>query len=262
MAAKTGKSSVYEPLPDNPPAWDASTLVNPHALADKPRRVQAMFAAIAPSYDLNNRVHSFWIDQYWRKQTVKLANICRSDHVVDVACGTGDLSLALWAAKPARVIGIDFTHPMLPIAAKKAAARHADLSFATGDAMRLPLPEACCDVLTIAFGIRNVADAGSALREFARVLRPGGRLVILEFSTPTFAPARWGYDFYSRVVMPRTATALSGDQTGAYKYLQSSIDTFFTPAQLKVEIASAGFGQIEQRPLTFGVVTIHKGVRQ
>jgi demethylmenaquinone methyltransferase / 2-methoxy-6-polyprenyl-1,4-benzoquinol methylase len=241
--------------------WDAAALVNPHAVADKARRVQAMFSAIAPSYDLNNRVHSFWIDQYWRRQTVKLAKICGSDCVVDVACGTGDLSLALKAAGAARVIGIDFTHPMLPIAMSKAAGSGADVRFATGDAMRLPLADACCDVVTIAFGIRNVADAGGALREFARALRPGGRLVILEFSTPTFAPARWGYDFYSRVIMPRTATALSGDRTGAYRYLQSSIDTFYTPAQLKVEIGRAGFGQIEQRALTFGVVTIHKGVR-
>jgi demethylmenaquinone methyltransferase/2-methoxy-6-polyprenyl-1,4-benzoquinol methylase len=213
-----------------PTAWNDDLLKNPHAVADKRRRVQQMFAAIAPSYDLNNRLHSLWMDQAWRRKAVKLAELKSSDAVVDVACGTGDLTLkfarALWWAggqSPRSVLGIDFTVEMLPLARKKARQYPAPVranpplhldhttAFLNGDAQSLPLPDACCDVVSIAFGIRNVADPLAAIREFKRVLRPGGRLIILEFSLPTNPLLLAMYNFYFRKILPRTATLISGD---------------------------------------------------
>lgn len=257
------------------PAWDDALLKDPHAVADKRSRVQRMFAAIAPSYDLNNRLHSLWMDQAWRRKAVKLAGLKPDDRVVDVACGTGDLTLGMHRAKaklawytraPAATLGIDFTFEMLPIATRKTSA--ADLGaftapkFLNGDAQSLPLPHACCDVVSIAFGIRNVADPAAAFREFYRVLRPGGRVIVLEFSLPTNPLLRGLYNLYFRKVLPRTATLISGDKTGAYKYLPESVNTFIGREQMAAMLAAAGFSQVEQHPMTFGVCVCYRGVKK
>lgn len=218
-----------------------------------------MFAAIAPSYDLNNRLHSLYIDQYWRWRTVRKAEPKCTDTVVDVACGTGDLSLQFARAKPARIIGIDFTYEMLPIAARKSAAAKRGISFTNGDAQSLPLPDACCDIVSIAFGIRNVQEPLVALREFKRVLRPGGRVVVLEFSVPTRPVLRGLYNFYCSKVMPLTATWISRDKSGAYKYLPHSVDTFLTRTQMTEQLTQAGFGNVTATPLTFGAVVVYRG---
>lgn len=248
-----------------------------------------MFAAIAPSYDLNNRVHSGWMDQRWRREAVRLAGIRPGDHVVDVACGTGDLTLALAAVGPLRVTGIDLTFDMLPLAVNKTARRHGrghpagatptgapprsdgssaapgssrsmcPVSYITGDALALPLADHCCDVVTIAFGIRNVQDVSAALREFRRVLRPGGRLVILEFSEPSAPILGTLYRWYSKKVMPSTATWIAGDRTGAYRYLPMSVATFLTPAELMERMSEAGFTRVTATPRTLGVVTLYRG---
>ena len=269
--------------PSAAPEWDERLLRNPHAVADKRRRVQMMFAAIAPSYDLNNRLHSLWMDQAWRRKAVKLAELKETDVVVDVACGTGDLSIkfaeALYAALPSRtgqVTGIDFTFEMLPIAVRKwrehgivqhtrerpdPTPRAADfVRFVNGDAQTLPLPDACCDVVSIAFGIRNVADPAAAIREFFRVLRPGGRLIILEFSLPTNPLLRSLYNFYFRKILPRTATLISGDKTGAYKYLPESVNTFIGREQMAAMLRDAGFKDVSQHAMTFGVCVAYRGV--
>lgn len=245
--------------------WEAAALANPHVDGDKRAKVRKMFAAIAPSYDLNNHVHSLYIDQYWRRQTVKLAGVRPGDQVVDVACGTGDLTLAFAAAKPAGekggVVGIDFTYEMLPIAQKKSVATSGTpVTYATGDAQALPLPDGCADVVSIAFGIRNVQSPPVALKEFRRILKPGGRLVILEFSVPTNALFRWLYNFYCSKVMPLTATWISGDRSGAYKYLPHSVETFVTPEQMKKLMADAGFTDVIAKPLTFGAVVVYRGL--
>jgi demethylmenaquinone methyltransferase/2-methoxy-6-polyprenyl-1,4-benzoquinol methylase len=259
------------------PEWDEQLLRNPHAVADKRRRVQKMFAAIAPSYDLNNRLHSLWMDQAWRRKAVGLAELRPADVVVDVACGTGDLTLEFAARLdtlcprsrgrpyPARALGIDFTFEMLPIARRKARAHWPDhpekaIEWLNGDAQSLPLPDACCDVVSIAFGIRNVADPAAAVREFFRVLRPGGRLIILEFSLPTNPVLRGLYNLYFRKVLPRTATLISGDKTGAYKYLPESVNTFIGREQMAGMMRDAGFKEVSQRPLTFGVCVAYRGV--
>jgi demethylmenaquinone methyltransferase/2-methoxy-6-polyprenyl-1,4-benzoquinol methylase len=256
-------------------AWDEGLLKNPHTVADKRGRVQRMFAAIAPSYDLNNRLHSLWMDQHWRRKAVKLAQLKSSDAVVDVACGTGDLTLAFLHAldrmgpptsgRQSRqpIIGIDFTYEMLPIARAKSAMHNgkAPVVYLNGDAQALPLPDLCADVVSIAFGIRNVADPATAIEEFHRVLRPGGRLIILEFSLPTNPLLRGLYNFYFRKILPRTATFISGDKTGAYKYLPESVNTFIGREQMMKMISDAGFNQVKQQPMTFGVCICYVGVR-
>ncbi len=279
--------------------WDAQSLRDPHAAADKRRRVQRMFAAIAPSYDLNNRLHSLWRDQAWRKKAVQLANLQPADTVVDVACGTGDLTLEFskqinvlahrhratldvyngWLSN--KVIGVDFTYQMLPIAREKTPSHRwtsvdppsgeslgglshtfpqPEAVFINGDAQALPLPDACCDVVSIAFGIRNVVDPAAALREFRRILRPGGRLIILEFSLPANPALRGLYNFYFRHILPRTATWISGDTTGAYKYLPESVNTFIDRPRMVQMMQEAGFTQVEQFPMTFGVCICYRGV--
>jgi demethylmenaquinone methyltransferase / 2-methoxy-6-polyprenyl-1,4-benzoquinol methylase len=245
-----------------PSVWNDSLLSNPHAVADKRLRVRQMFAAIAPSYDLNNRLHSLWMDQWWRRRAVQLANLQPTDRVVDVACGTGDLTLrfagALPACQPGQVVGIDFTHEMLPIAHRKSAG--VPILWLNGDALSLPLPDASADVVSIAFGIRNVADPAAACREFRRVLRPSGRLIILEFSLPVNPILRGMYNLYFRKILPRTATWISGDKTGAYKYLPESVNTFIDRGAMMRMMNEAGFEGISQHPMTFGVCVCYTGM--
>jgi demethylmenaquinone methyltransferase/2-methoxy-6-polyprenyl-1,4-benzoquinol methylase len=282
------------PTTPTPTAWDSDLLKNPHAVTDKRRRVQEMFAAIAPSYDLNNRLHSLWMDQRWRRRAVRLAALKPTDRVVDVACGTGDLTLEFFSCSwfvrnsaetlprtelsfPERgqITGIDFTFEMLRSARKKNIpwrgpknwARHArdvtslNVAYINGDAQALPLPDASTDVVSIAFGIRNVADPAAAMKEFHRILRPGGRLIILEFSLPKNPILRRFYNFYFRKILPRTATLISGDKTGAYRYLPESVNTFIGRELMMGMMHEAGFAAIEQHPMTFGVCVCYRGVK-
>jgi demethylmenaquinone methyltransferase/2-methoxy-6-polyprenyl-1,4-benzoquinol methylase len=214
-----------------------------------------MFGAIARRYDLNNRLHSLWRDQAWRRRAVGLCAVGPGDLVLDVACGTGDLSFAFAAADPAAVTGIDFTPEMIELARCKAAAlRHPPTpQFLVGDALDLPFQAGTFDVVAIAFGIRNVADPGRALAEFRRVLRPGGRLLILEFAEPRIPIFRGLHRLYTRRVMPVTATLVAGDRSGAYRYLPRSIETFLEPGELARRVRDAGFGNLSQRSMTFGV---------
>jgi len=258
------------------PAWDRATLRDPHAVADKARRVRQMFTAIAPSYDLNNHLHSLWIDQHWRRVAVTMAELKAGDVVVDVACGTGDLALLMSRRLaelrrpelpgPGQVMGIDFTYAMLPLARMKAAAGVVaggnTIRWLGGDAQALPLADESVDVVSIAFGIRNVADVRAALREFFRVLRPGGRLIILEFALPRQALLRGVYNFYFRQVLPRTATLLSGDRTGAYRYLPQSVNTFIEPPEMKALLSEVGFVSVEARVMTLGVCICYRGVKK
>jgi len=250
-----------ESTPPTSSVWSDALLANPHGVADKRLRVRKMFAAIAPSYDLNNRLHSLWMDQWWRRRAVQLAELRPTDQVVDVACGTGDLALRFAGALGAgakRVVGIDFTYEMLPMAARKSVGR--GICWINGDALCLPLPDACADVVSIAFGIRNVADPAAACREFRRVLRPGGRLIILEFSLPANPVLRGMYNFYFRRILPRTATWISGDTTGAYKYLPESVNTFIDRSSMVRMMSEAGFSDVRQHPLTFGVCVCYRGL--
>ncbi|MHC4107433.1 MAG: ubiquinone/menaquinone biosynthesis methyltransferase [Planctomycetota bacterium] len=243
--------------------WTANDLTrDPHAAADKAERVQRMFASIASRYDLNNRVHSLGRDQAWRRAAVRLCRVQPSDEVLDAACGTGDLAEAFAAGGAAAVTGVDFAAPMLAIAREKAARRrhrHADAStvavprYVLSDINELPFEAGSFDIVSIAFGIRNVAEPRRTLAEFRRLLRPGGRLVILEFSEPGNAVLRWLNRMYTWKVMPLTATLLSGDRSGAYRYLPRSVMTFLDREQLASLIVEVGFASVSRHPMTFGV---------
>lgn len=248
--------------------WQGGELAgDPHAHEEKAAKVRAMFASIAGSYDLNNRVHSFGRDQAWRRAAVRMAGVRRGeDEVLDVACGTGDLSRAFADGGAKRVVGLDYTPEMLDIARSRrgggsaGGSGGASIEYVDGDAMALPFVDGSFDVVSIAFGIRNVSDPGVALGEFRRVLRPGGRLVVLEFGTPGFGPVRWASKVYTDRVMPWTATLISGDRSGAYRYLPRSVSTFMEPGELAAAIGRAGFRAVESRKLTFGVAVVHLGV--
>lgn len=249
--------------PTNETAWTSDDLaVNPHGVSDKAQRVRSMFASIAGAYDLNNRVHSFGRDQAWRRATVRLAGVTSTDHVLDAACGTGDLTEAFRHAKPASVTGLDFTAEMLDIARAKSIGVGTNPpvpTYVEGDAMDLPFPDASFDIVSIAFGIRNVTDPMAALREFRRVLRPGGRLLVLEFDEPKFALARWGHHLYTHRIMPWTATLIARDRSGAYRYLPRSVDTFMTRDAMRAALVDAGFEVLRQKSMTMGTVTISVG---
>jgi len=244
-------------------AWRDDELRDPHAHADKPEKVRAMFGAIARSYDLNNRVHSLWRDQAWRRFAVRWAEVRAGDEVLDVACGTGDLAQAFARTMAARVVGLDFTREMLDLAEHKRGRLPGEVAgkieYVEGDAQNLPFGDAEFDVVSIAFGIRNVKEPARALAEFARVLRPGGRLVILEFSTPRLAPVRWFNKVYCERVMPRTATWISRDRSGAYRYLPRSVGTFMARGELEGAITAAGFGGVRSRALALGICACYRG---
>lgn len=275
------------------PAWNDDLLRDPHHVADKRSRVQKMFAAIAPKYDLNNRLHSFGMDQRWRRKAVKLAELKAEDRVVDVACGTGDLTYSftrqlvkMLKGKPleqGQAIGIDYTFAMLPIAKGKGSpqsvydvrydVRTKDVlsnprrlssydMFLNADATALPLADVSADVVSIAFGIRNVQEPAKALAEFYRVLKPGGRVIVLEFSQPKNRMIRFFNDLYCNKIMPTTATWISGDKSGAYKYLPMSVKTFVTREQMMGMMRDAGFADVTQHPMTFGVAVVYRGYKR
>lgn len=213
-----------------------------------------MFGAIAPSYDLNNRLHSFWQDQRWRRRGVRLASPAPGAVVVDVACGTGDLAEAFYDAGAGRVIGIDFTPEMLEVARSRASRSGRDgIEYRHGDATELELESDSADLISIAFGIRNVSDPAKALAEFRRVLRPGGQLLILEFSEPSNPFLRAVNRLYVGQIMPVTAALLARDRSGAYRYLPRSIQTFLPRQELERAMRDAGFDRIKQFPMSFGV---------
>lgn len=246
------------------PAWSRDELAaDPHASEQKADKVRRMFGAIAGRYDLNNRLHSFGRDQAWRRAAVRAAGVTPDSRVLDVACGTGDLSRLMLKAGAAHVVGADFTLQMLDVARRKDATpvQEGRMEYVEADAMAMPFADASFDVVSISFGIRNVAEPAKALAEFFRVLKPGGRLVILEFSEPRFGPIRWLNNIYCRWLMPRTATLLSGDKSGAYFYLPKSISTFLDRESMVRAIEDAGFTGVTQKAMTFGVCVRYRAVK-
>ena len=218
--------------------------------------VRGMFARVARRYDLANHVLSFNIDRVWRARTVRRVRPILERpgaRVLDICCGTGDLTLALARECRAPVLGSDFCHPMLVAARRKGAA---DLFEA--DALRLPLRDASLDLVTVAFGFRNLANYGAGLAEMRRVLGPGGMAAILEFSDPPNPVFAALYHFYSRRILPLIGGALSGSRD-AYTYLPESVRKFPSPEELAEEMRRAGFEAVRYERFTGGVATLHLG---
>lgn len=225
---------------------------------DHARRVRDMFARISPRYDLLNHLLSANIDKRWRRAvTRKLRPLLPAGgKVLDVACGTGDLSIALFENTGAQVVGVDFCRPMLELAAKK----NRQLSFVEGDALRLPFNDGAFDAVTIAFGLRNLASVESGLKELRRVLKPQGWAAILEFSKPTVPGFRALMATYCTRLLPRIGGIISGSRS-AYEYLPESVSQFPDQPALAALMHDTGFDDVAFENLTGGVAALHTGRR-
>lgn len=223
------------------------------------RWVRGMFGNIAGRYDLLNHVLSFNLDKRWRARTVnRVADIlARPDaRVLDLCCGTGDVLLALEARGGKPVLGSDFCHPMLVEANRKIAAQQRRTPLFEADALALPLADNSLDLITVAFGFRNLANYRNGMLEILRVLKPGGVAAVLEFSQPTNKPFAALYGFFSKHVLPRVGAAVSGSSE-AYSYLPESIGKFPGADELAVQMRRAGFAHVEFERMTGGAVALH-----
>ena len=241
--------------------WDKDRLDAVHEQADKAQRIRRMFDAIAPSYELVNSVFSFRRDAAWRRTMVRLARVQPGDAVLDIACGTGNVLRAFHRRAPAcsRLVGGDFSHGMLT---RALTASTDSLRWFEGDGMKLPVADASFDITACAFGVRNFQSLEQGLAEMFRVLKPGGRAVILEFSRPGNRLVRSVHELYSRRIMPWLASVVSRDKTGAYRYLPQSVVSFVSPQQICDLLGDAGFANVVATPLTFGVVTVYVATKE
>ena len=226
-------------------------------------RVHGTFSFIAGKYDLFNGFASLGIDRSWRRAAVTAAAIKTSSRVLDLCAGTGDLSLAIARyGRPAEVVGVDFVPEMLAVAERKAAGfrGRTEISFVVADAQKPPFPDASFDVVTVAFGVRNLPDRAEHFAEVLRILKPGGRYVILEFSRPSGAVWRWLYHRYLGSVIPVIGGLLTGDRA-AFAYLNDSIRSFPAQGALAAELRAIGFSAISWEDRSGGIVAIHTAVK-
>lgn len=227
------------------------------------RAVREMFSGIASKYDLLNHLLSINIDKRWRKLVrEKLSDVLADPDavVLDVACGTGDLSIELASHAKARVVGSDFCRQMLAIAKDKTSVASLPIPYLESDAMRMPFADSAFDAVTIAFGLRNLSNFREGLAELNRVLRPGGKLVVLEFSSPIVPGFRAIFDFYFTQVLPRIGGVVSGSR-GAYEYLPDSVSKFPDQKRLVEMMKEVGFESVEYTNLTGGIAAIHTGTK-
>lgn len=226
------------------------------------RRVRSMFAGIAYRYDLLNHILSGNTDKRWRRLVAKQLQqglVVDGARVLDVACGTGDLALALGGTSTTRIVAIDFCRPMLTIAARKSR-NNAKIFFVEGDALNLPFADESFDAVSIAFGLRNLASVERGLQELQRVLRPSGSIAILEFSKPLIPGFRELFQLYFTHVLPRIGGFFSGSR-GAYEYLPDSVLRFPDQRQLADMMQRAGFEKVSYKNLTGGIAALHLGTR-
>jgi demethylmenaquinone methyltransferase/2-methoxy-6-polyprenyl-1,4-benzoquinol methylase len=227
-------------------------------------RVRGMFAEIAPRYDRLNRLLSLGTDVSWRRRTTRQVPPEGDAPILDLCTGTGDLALAYQraAGNGTPVVGADFCHPMLVIAGEKARRAGAQgVTFVEADAQRLPFADNTFQIVSVAFGLRNVTDTQRGLAEMLRVCRPGGRLAILEFSHPRVQPFRAVYGWYFRHVLPRVGQWLARNRQSAYNYLPASVAEFPSGQALAEQIRAAGARRVDFYPLTLGVATLYVGVK-
>jgi demethylmenaquinone methyltransferase/2-methoxy-6-polyprenyl-1,4-benzoquinol methylase len=227
------------------------------------KAVQQMFTSIAPRYDLLNHVLSFNIDRLWWWRTARSfdSSLKRADaRVLDLCCGTGDMAFALHRrahSAGAQILGADFSHAMLQRAASKG--KGTSLNWIEADALRLPFADSSFDLITAAFGFRNLADYDAGLRELVRVLRPGGQCGILDFGEPRGLLGK-AYRVYFKKVLPKIGTVISGVK-GPYAYLPASVERFPSPQEMLERMRQAGFAETSWTPYTFGIAGLYRGIK-
>jgi demethylmenaquinone methyltransferase/2-methoxy-6-polyprenyl-1,4-benzoquinol methylase len=229
------------------------------------RAVRQMFTSIAPRYDLLNHVLSFNIDRMWWRRTARAFShilACSDARILDLCCGTGDMTFALRrraGKSSARIFGADFSHAMLQRAAVKSSSvpDHLSPSWIEADALSLPFPSAHFDLVTSAFGFRNLADYNAGLNEIIRVLRPGGECGVLDFGEPKGLMGAV-YRIYFKQVLPRVGTMISGVR-GPYAYLPASVERFPPPEEMLARMKRAGFAEANWTPYTFGIAGLYRG---
>ena len=227
-------------------------------------RVRDMFAQIAGKYDLMNHLLSANIDRRWRRATVRQVAPAGKEPILDLCTGTGDLAFEYWRATDGQVpiVGADFCREMLQIARKKQIRSGArEITFVEASAMSLPFDDNYFQVVSIAFGLRNIEDTGRGLREIVRVCRPGGRVAVLEFSKPATQPLRGIYNFYFQNVLPRVGQWMARNDNAAYEYLPSSVGEFPSGPLLAERLQAAGLHHVDFIPMTFGIATLYTGVK-
>jgi len=229
-----------------------------------PRRIREMFGEIARRYDLLNHLLSAGMDCSWRRRAVRLTRPEGEAVVLDVCTGTADLALAYWRAGGGRVrvVGADFCRPMLAVGLEKCRRAQAfGVTLVEADAQQLPFADGAFDVVSVAFGLRNLSDADRGLREMARVCRPGGRVAVLEFSMPRARGWRGLYGWYFRRILPRLGQALARNQQQAYNYLPASVSEFPQREALTARLEQAGLGEVRCHSFTFGVAGLYVGIK-
>jgi len=234
-------------------------------LSKEPLKIQSMFSSIAPRYDLLNKLLSFGRDRYWRRFAVNQLSAVKTGTFLDVATGTGDVAIeiAKQYSSDTRVIGIDFSEQMLELGRKKIIKMgyQEQIELRAGDANSLPFEDKTFDAAIIAFGIRNVPDYRAGIKEMARVVKEGGKIVILEFTSAQHQFFKLPFRLYLTKVLPFMGGIISG-RKGAYKYLSSSVLDFPSPEELKKVMEEIGLREVKYYKLTFGITTVHIGTKK
>lgn len=228
-------------------------------------RVRRMFGEIAPKYDRMNHLLSLNVDRYWRWRTVRLVRPIAGEPILDLCTGTGDLAFAFYKRTRGKspIVAADFCPEMLAVgeAKKQKSGVNGQLTFVEADAQALPFDDESFHVISVAFGLRNIADTDQGLREMARVCRPGGKVAVLEFTLPRRQPIKGLYGWYFRHVLPRVGQWFARNDTQAYNYLPESVGEFPSYEALAERMKAAGLAEVRFYPLTLGVATLYIGVK-
>jgi ubiquinone/menaquinone biosynthesis methyltransferases len=228
----------------------------------KKEQVAKMFDNISHKYDFLNHFLSLGIDKLWRKKAIGMLEKASPQVILDVATGTGDFALQAMSLKPAKITGIDISEGMLEVGRKKIAARNLQhiIDLKAGDSENIPFPENNFDAVTVAFGVRNFENLEKGLSEIFRVLKPGGKLIVLEFSRPRKFPMKQLYNFYFKHILPRVGRAVSSDKA-AYTYLPESVQAFPDGGDFLRVLDKVGFNNTQCKALTFGISSIYSGTK-